>query len=121
MTVFLDGNSKQSRNHENYTLETNPRPINKTFAQEIEEKYFQIPSASNVPETKPSRRGSLRAFQVFMNNRLSVVYNIKMFVMLIKNTRTHEICSLRNYLNYFILVRLSPTQFWNGGDQMEEV
>ena len=80
VTVFLDGNSKQSRNHENYTLETNPRPINKTFAQEIEEKYFQIPSTSNVPETKPSRRGSLRAFQVFMNNRLSVVYNIKMFI-----------------------------------------
>jgi hypothetical protein len=62
VTVFLDG--KQSRNHVNSTMETNPRPINKTFAQEIEDKYFQIPSSSNVPETKPSRRGSLRAFQV---------------------------------------------------------
>ena len=64
MTAFHDGNSKQSRNHGNSTLETIPRQINKTFAQEIEEKYFQIPSSSNVPETKPSRRGSLRAFQV---------------------------------------------------------
>lgn len=47
--------------------DNNNRKIKQTFAQEIEEKYFQIPSSqinSTAPEKKSSRRGSLRALQV---------------------------------------------------------
>ena len=40
-------------------------PNRQTFAQEIEEKYFQTPFSVNPPsETKPSKRGSLGALQV---------------------------------------------------------
>ena len=41
------------------------QPNRQTFAQEIEEKYFQTPFSVNPPsETKPSKRGSLGALQV---------------------------------------------------------
>ena len=60
-TLFIDGNYKQTNTHlEHSNSNINPKQVKQTFAQEIEEKYFQIPSSSNVPEIKPSRRGSLR-------------------------------------------------------------
>ena len=64
-TIFVDGNYKQLHsNQENSGSSINPKQVKQTFAQEIEEKYFQVPSSSNVQEVKHSRRGSLRAFQV---------------------------------------------------------
>ena len=65
-TLFIDGNYKQTNTHlEHSNSNINPKQVKQTFAQEIEEKYFQIPSSSNVQEIKPSRRGSLRGgFQV---------------------------------------------------------
>ena len=71
MTLLLEGHSKQqTRSHPNgdtnATLDSQSKHIRQTFAQGIEEKYFQTPSTTNeATETKSStRRGSLRAFQV---------------------------------------------------------
>ena len=75
MTLFGDTNPNHSlKSQDGFGLTTavqdnNNRKIKQTFAQEIEEKYFQIPSTQiNViaPEKKSSRRGSLRALQVFI-------------------------------------------------------
>ena len=73
MTLFGDTNSNHSpKNQDGLVLtaavhDNNNRKIKQTFAQEIEEKYFQIPSSQiniTAPEKKSSRRGSLRALQV---------------------------------------------------------
>ena len=64
-TIFVDTNYKQLHNKQELTGSSiNPKQVKQTFAQEIEEKYFQIPTSSDVQENKHSRRGSLRAFQV---------------------------------------------------------
>ena len=68
MTLFGDTNPNHSPKSQDATLQdNNNRKIKQTFAQEIEEKYFQIPSSQiniTAPEKKSSRRGSLRALQV---------------------------------------------------------
>ena len=73
MTLFSDVNSNHSpKNQDGFVLsaavqDNNNRKMKQTFAQEIEEKYFQIPSPQinvTAPEKKSSRRGSLRALQV---------------------------------------------------------
>ena len=64
-TMFAEGNYKHLHSQQEHTDSSiNPKQVKQTFAQEIEEKYFQIPTSSNEPENKHSRRGSLRAFQV---------------------------------------------------------
>ena len=63
--MFAEGNHKHLHSQQEHTdFSINPKQVKQTFAQEIEEKYFQIPTSSNEPENKHSRRGSLRAFQV---------------------------------------------------------
>ena len=94
--MFAEGNYKHSHSQQEHTDSSiNPKHVKQTFAQEIEEKYFQIPTSSNEPENKHLRRGSLRAFQVcFKITSQFVVYYVRIIRINRKLIFVYDFCGI---------------------------
>ena len=88
VNLFFDGLAAHSQgvSASKTELNENTHPIKQTFAQEIEEKYFQVPSSLTTlrqEEAKPSRRGSLKILQVHTHFCIKICqdYHLKFSVM----------------------------------------